>query len=97
MLIGRNDSRIYKFPLIDDGSTISVIEKGLAKEFRIYGPTMGHYHSRGRMGQFTLKRILRLLLTVIGETGEELTLNIVKTLSELQLPTQSMNVQGMKS
>lgn len=56
---------------------------------------MGHYHSRGRMGQFILKRILRLLLTVIG--GEELTLNIVKTLSELQLPTQSMNVQGMKS
>lgn len=78
MLICRNYSRINTFPLIDDVSTISLIEKGW-------------------MGQFILKRILRLLLTVIGETGEELTLNIVKTLSELQLPTQSMNVQGMKS
>lgn len=58
---------------------------------------MGHYHSSGRMGQFILKRILRLLLTVIGETGEELTMNIFKTLSELQLPTQSMNEEGMKS
>lgn len=38
MLICRNDSRINTFPLIDDFSTISVIEKGLAKELRIYGP-----------------------------------------------------------
>ncbi|XP_054279172.1 uncharacterized protein LOC128997557 [Macrosteles quadrilineatus] len=96
-LVGKNGKQIETFALIDDGSTISVIEKGLVEELEIDGPTKPVSFSWTDGSVYTEKESQTVTLTVIGDTGEHLTLNNVKTLTALQLPIQSMNSEQMKN
>ncbi|XP_054290752.1 uncharacterized protein LOC129005767 [Macrosteles quadrilineatus] len=96
-LVGKNGKQIETFALIDDGSTISVIEKGLVEELEIDGPTKPVSFSWTDGSVYTEKESQTVTLTVIGDTGEHLTLNNVKTLTALHLPIQSMNSEQMKN
>ncbi|XP_054283202.1 uncharacterized protein LOC129000263 [Macrosteles quadrilineatus] len=95
-LVGRNGVQIDTYALIDDGSTVSIIEKDLAEELGIEGPEKPISFSWTDGSVYTEEQSQTLSVTVLGETGEELLLDNVRTLRELQLPTQSISMEKMK-
>ncbi|XP_054283573.1 uncharacterized protein LOC129000637 [Macrosteles quadrilineatus] len=95
-LVGRNGVKIDTFALIDDGSTVSIIEKDLAEELGIEGPEKPVSFSWTDGSVYTEEQSQTISVTVLGETGEELLLDNVRTLRELQLPTQSISMEKMK-
>ncbi|XP_054266241.1 uncharacterized protein LOC128988686 [Macrosteles quadrilineatus] len=96
-LIGSKGNEVNTFALIDDGSTISVIEKSLADELNLDGPTIPVSFSWTDGSTCTENLSKTVSVKIVNDEGEQFVLGNVKTLKDLQLPVQSMNMKKVKS